>query len=88
MALIRMPAGAILSSKDVRQAWFWEQGAALGEGLVDQPILTAAEHTLRLELYVPSKSNSVIGPEALRIANELDKAGVDVIWTRKNRSCA
>ena len=76
---ILLPAAMMVRSEDVKRAMFWEAGADLGRGFVNEPQDKAEHDTLAIQMKDPeTKYNDITGPHALRIADELDKAGVSV----------
>ena len=76
---ILLHTGNTLRSEDVASGRFWEAGAELSRGFKEEPQGKVEDDTLALEMKDPeTKFNQMTGQDARRIAEELEKAGVQV----------
>jgi hypothetical protein len=78
MAQITLHTGVTIDSSEVTSAEFWEQGASVGIHLVRRASSELGQQDQLTITIQDVRGDLIYGPEARRLANELENAGVHV----------
>jgi len=84
MSQITLPNGTSINSKDITRGLLTEAGANSGMGPKGAPQDTSSQDHLVIQMK--DKVETVTGPDALRVADELDAAEVAVFRRARKKA--